>query len=404
MKHTKTFTIDEAYSAIDNNINIFTDKESLCIEDSVGRFTTEDYSSDSDFPPFDRSAMDGFLVSNPNHNCYKLVGAIKAGEFLDMNIKENQAILITTGSPIVGNGKYVIKKEDALLKDGIIYVNEKPTVTNICLKGEDLKKDELVLKRSSLLTPFNIGILAMCGILKVNVFKKVKAAILITGDELINPKFKPTNSKIRDINSYSLMSLFNMIPFCEYNYYGIVPDDYDIILSKINSFVLSDENILFISAGSSIGEYDFVEDTLKYSGFKIFFNSVAVQPGKPLIFAKKDNKYVFGLPGNPVSVLISFEIFIFNALYKMFGATYSPLVFYAELKEKFVRNSSDRTLFIPVVLSIKDEKLFCENIRYNGSGNIGAYSNISHIMQVPKGTKEIKKGEKVLVRHLWQAH
>jgi len=404
MKSLKMVTIDEAYSTIDNNINIFTKKEIVNIEDSVGRFTAEDYFSDSDFPPFDRSAMDGFLISNSNYDSYKLIETIKAGEFLDINIKEDEAITITTGSPIVGGGKFVVKKEDALLKDSIVYINDKPTITNICLKGEDFKNGELVLKKSSLLTPFNIGVLAMCGISQVNVFKKIKAAILVTGDELISPKLKPTNSKIRDINSYTLMSILDMIPFCEYNYYGIVPDNYDIILSKINSFVSSDEDILFISAGASVGEYDFVEDTLKHSGFEILFDNVAIQPGKPLIFAKKDNKYVFGLPGNPVSVLISFEIFIFNALYKMFGATYFPSVFYAELKEKFVRNNSDRTLFIPVVLNMESDKLFCETVRYNGSGNIGAYSNISYIMRVPEGIKEIEKGERVLVRYLWQAH
>lgn len=404
MKLLKTFSIEEALSSIESSITTYNRTENLNIEESVGRFTAIDYFSDSDFPPFDRSAMDGFLISSPNHNSYKLVGAIKAGEFIDINIKENEAILITTGSPIVGGGKFVVKKEDALLKDSTVYLNDKPTVTNICLKGEDLKKGELVLKKSSPLTPFNIGILAMSGVSEVNVFKKVKTAILVTGDELVSPKMEPTNSKIRDINSYTLMNQLKMIPFCDSKYYGIVPDDFDLISSKIRSFSVSDEDVLFISAGSSIGEYDFVEDSLKHNGFKILFNSVAVQPGKPLIFAKKDDKYVFGLPGNPVSVLISFEVFIFHALYKMFGATYNPISFYADLKETFTRKHIKRTLFIPVSLEIDESKVLCDPVPYNGSGNISAYANISYIMQVLKGVEKVEKGEKVLVRRLWQAY
>jgi len=396
--------LDEALALIKQN-STFNDKigrESIDIDKSVGRVTAFDYYADTDFPPFNKSAMDGYVVVNPNLTEYKILGKIKAGDSSDITLNNDECLAIMTGAPVNKNGIKIIINEDVEVIGDKIKVLKNSQATNIAYKGEDLKSGEISLKKNSIITPFSVGTLANSGIKKVEVYKKVEIGVAITGDELIDIDKKPELGMIRDINSYTLLSKINSIPFCKVKYLGIVKDTLNETQKIINKFLDSDASLLILSGGSSRGDFDFVVKALESLKITILFEGVKVQPGKPVIFAKHKDKLIFGLPGNPVSVLISFEVFIKEALYRLQNQDYDSVVFNGELTEDFKRRNQERTLFFPVSIINNGEKNFVTPVKYNGSGHINSYNYIKYLGIIKEGITELKKGENILVRQIWQ--
>ncbi|HPO48733.1 MAG TPA: molybdopterin molybdotransferase MoeA [Spirochaetota bacterium] len=395
-------TLDGALKIIRENVSASKKLKTEKVDSaySVGRVISKDYYSDVDFPPFNKSAMDGFVVAACDRNEYKIVGSIKAGDFLDIELKEDECLSIMTGAPVNKNGIKVIIKENVDIKGDKIIVKKNSNNDNIAYKGEDLKTLDIAIKKNRLISPFSVGILANCGIKEVEVYKRIKISLAVTGDELVDINEKPNLGMIRNINTYSLLSKINSISFLESLNLGIIKDKLDDTIKTVKSFLDSESDVLLLSGGSSKGDFDFVIDALNSLGVKILFDGVKVQPGKPVIFAKHNDKIIFGLPGNPVSVLISFEIFVKEVLYRILGLCYEPTIFTAILEENFIRRNSERTLFFPIQIKrINDENLAVP-VKYNGSGHISSYDNISHLGIMEEGVKELKKGSKINVRKL----
>ncbi|OHD11433.1 MAG: hypothetical protein A2086_09870 [Spirochaetes bacterium GWD1_27_9] len=398
----KLISITEAIEIIRKNSSQITKTETLDIKDCCGRVTAIPYYSDIDFPPFDKSAMDGFLVTNPDLTEYKIVDLIKAGDKLNIRLKDHECVAIMTGAPILENGVKVIINEHTTINEEKIIVTKQSSALNICRKGEDLKKGDVVLPQKSLINPFSIGGLAGAGIDKVEVLSKIKIDFAVTGDELLDVKEIPTDGMIRDTNSYSLTGRIKNIPFCEGQFRGIVKDTLDDTKNIIDNFFNSDSNILILSGGSSRGDFDFVVAALQSLDWNILIEGVRIQPGKPVIFATKGDKIVFGLPGNPVSVLVSFEVFIKEALYAMMGLVYKPLNVTAQLTTDYSRKNVERTSFIPVDIQSEDIKMFATPVKYNGSGHITSYNFVNYLMVVQEGVSLLKKGDLVIARQIWQ--
>lgn len=393
-------SIEDAINIIKDNVYQLKETEEIEIINSIGRVTAEDYFSDMDIPPFNKAAMDGYAIKDQTYKYYKIVDLIKAGDRKDINIKKNECIEIMTGSEVPLQCFKIVPYENTVKEKDLIKIINMPSSNNICKKGEDVKKGEIVIPQNTIINSFTVGMLASVGIEKIKVYKKLNISVIATGDELVLINEKPLQGKIRDCNSYSLYSIINSIPFCNALEKKRIDDKIENLISEIDNFTNREEDIMLITGGASKGKYDFSYQALKECGFTIFFDSIKIQPGKPTIFAKKNNKFIFSLPGNPVSALICFEIFVKEAIYKLQNIEYIPKIFYAKLKFLYERKKTERTLFIPVKIENINKEIYCTPVKYNGSADIFAYKNVNHIMKIDEGIDKIEKGESVLLREI----
>lgn len=285
---------------------------------SLGFVVARDIHAKFDLPPFDQSAVDGYAVGSQEFRFEVLKGEIKAGDMHDLKISKGQAIRIFTGAKIPKGTYAVIPQENTILKDGYIEVNKIfKKGDNIRLKGEDVKRGDLVIKKGTLITPPVIGVLASLGYLNVKVHKKPSVAVITTGNELVDIGEKLEGAKIIDSNYYQISAILEG--------WGIkvsrrerVPDDPEKLISAIGK-ALNYANIIITVGGVSVGDYDFVKDVVKELGIKKDFWQVLQKPGKPLFFGVKGRKLFFGLPGNPVAVSVCMYIYVRAAIRRMMG-------------------------------------------------------------------------------------
>ena len=294
--------------------------EEIDFLDSANRILAENIIADVDLPSFDNSAVDGYAVKFSERNKWKIIGEVSAGNYSSITLNEKDAVLITTGSKIPINADTIIPIENLDVEENILHLEQNAFFRkgmNIRIQGNDLENGQIAVQRFTKIDAKTIAVLAGCGKQKVKVFKKLIAAILATGDELIPFNEKPMNDKLRVSNIYSLYSAvkeMNHTPLMM----GFVKDDKEIIHQKIKAAFEMNIDLLITTGGISVGKYDFLKEVLDEEGVKELFWKVNVKPGKPFYFGvcEKDEKkiLVFGLPGNPVSSLVIFYIFIKPAI------------------------------------------------------------------------------------------
>ena len=373
------------------------DTERVDLRDAPGRILAEDIISDIDMPPFDRSAMDGFACRRSDlGDRLEIIESIKAGDVPRMRIGRNQCTRIMTGGKVPDGADCVIMVEHTLPEDDrhIRFAGSK-TAGNIAFKGEDLKKGDLVLAKGTLLRPGHIAILAAAGSGKPAVFRQPRVAVLTTGDEIVEPDTLPGGTSIRNSNGPSLVAQISVIGALP-DYRGIIEDDPSATASAISEALSSCDAIL-ITGGVSMGDYDFVPEVLRSCGIELFFEKVAIKPGRPTVFGKKGNIPVFGLPGNPVSAFIIFELMVKPLLFQMMGHKYDPPAISLPMGRDYSRKKADRVSFIPVSLNSRGEVIPAE---YHGSGHIHSLAGAWGLMGMETGVYSIKKGERVNVRQI----
>jgi molybdopterin molybdotransferase len=269
------------------------------------------------------------------------------------------------------------------------------TKENIAKKGEDVKKGDLVLKAGRIIKPQDIAVMASAGHTSVVVSKMPMVAVISSGSELVEPSEVPGTSQIRNSNAYQLMAQADRAG-TQVSYYGIAKDDESETYSIIYKAV-SENDIVLISGGVSMGDYDFVPSVIERAGVKILFSRVAVQPGKPTTFGVHPKAIVFGLPGNPVSSFMMFEMLVRPLIYKMMGYQWQPLKFRLPMKVKFTRKYTERRALIPVVIT--DDNMVLP-VEYHGSAHISALPVADGIISLKEGSKTIETGEIVSVRQI----
>lgn len=362
--------------------------------------------SDIDIPPFHKSAMDGYAVRSSDLSSIpgtlKIMDNIAAGSSLKKKIKSGECMKIMTGAPVPPGADSVVMIEDTeSMTDGTMKVM-KPVVPgqNICVKGEDVKKGKVVLKKGTLIMGPEVAILASVGGVSVSVYRKPDVGIVSTGDEIVEPdnpqeEDNPLEEgKIRNSNGPMLSALVNEIG-CRAQYLGIAKDSEEELLRVITSGLKWD--MLLLSGGVSMGDYDLIPDVLKKLGATIFFHKVSVKPGKPLLFAKKGRCLIFGIPGNPVSSFTTFHMFIKPAIYKMIGIANYRLPMQDAIIETDFSNRSKRVLIIPSYCTVRNGSLFVTPLELNGSADIIGCSGGNCFMVIDKGVTGIKRGEEVKV-------
>ncbi len=381
-------------------------REKTGILESLNCILAEDIFSSDDIPVNDNSAMDGFAV-----NTKDLKGAdknnpvmlriedfdIAAGNVGKNILKDGYCIKIMTGAPIPEGCDCVVKKEDVSIKDDMAFFSqEHKKLDNIRLRGEDIKKGSRVFSKGDKITPAAVGVLASLGIKQVFVNKSPKIGVISTGSELVDIDKEITFGKVRDSNSYSLCAQIAETG-SSYIRYGIIEDDKDKLCLSIKKAV-SECDIVLISGGVSVGDYDYIKDILKDMQANEIFWSVKQKPGKPLAFYILEDKLIFGLPGNPVSAMVCFEIYIRPLIRKIIGF---KDIFRKNINAKItqeIKNKSDRTEFVRVVLSKdKNGNFNASKTGSQGSGILTSMSKADGLIIIDTEKGDLKEGETVKV-------
>jgi len=371
--------------------------EEVSFTDSYGRVLIQDVASDMDMPPFNKSSVDGFACRKSDLNMeITIVETIAAGQNPLKKISHGECSRIMTGAPVPSGADCVVMVEDTeILPTGKMKFNGTYSKSNISLRGEDVRKDEIVLRSGVCVRPQDIAIMASVGCISVQVSKLPVVGIVSSGDELVEPDKKPGSSQIRNSNAYQLMAQAQMTG-CPTKYYGIAGDDEQTTFGIVSRAV-AECDLLLLTGGVSMGDFDFVPSVLERAGIKILFSRVRVQPGKPTTFGVHPECLVFGLPGNPVSSFIQFELLVKPLIYKMMGYEWKPFTCELSMKENYKRRSGDRLGFIPVYITSEREVL---PVDYHGSAHITSFSGAHGIIAIPAGKTHIEKGEIVSVRQI----
>lgn len=386
----------EALKIIRKNLNTL-GSEKVLLADSLNRILAVDVVSDVNIPPFNKAAMDGFACKRADlPGPFKVVDDIPAGKYPEVEIKKGKCARIMTGAPVPKGADCVFMIEyHEIEPDGSVIFTNENTSDNICLIGEDVKDGETVLYKGSLIQPEEIAILAGAGMSSVDVFCRPKVGVLATGSELVEPYIQPKPGQIRNSNSHQMIAQLNQMGLVT-EYFGIVNDSLEDIAGKIKS-ALKLTDVLFISGGVSVGDYDFVPQVLMELDFEILITSIKTKPGKHTLFAKKDDKYVLGFPGNPVSSFVQLEYIGKPLLYGLMGYQPNELRLKTVFIDDYKRKKADRLEFLPVQIT---ETGKAKLLPYNGSAHIHAISKADALMEIPIGVNSIEKGDQVYVRPL----
>ncbi|MEI6695579.1 MAG: gephyrin-like molybdotransferase Glp [Bacteroidota bacterium] len=361
------------------------------------RVLAENIISDVNMPPFDKSAVDGFACRRIDFNKntkLKIIEIIPAGKCPENSISEGECSKIMTGAMLPKGADCVVMVEDTIVNGNTISFSKENTADNICYLAEDVHINDLVLEKASLIKPQHIAVLASVGVWKPKVYSKPKLGIISTGDELVEPNIKPGLSQIRNSNAWQLMAQAQKAGATAH-YEGIAADNKISTFDKITA-ALQNNDIVLLTGGVSMGDFDYVPEIMQEMGVKILFKSIAVQPGRPTVFGIIGNKYIFGLPGNPVSSFVQFEMLVKPLIQKMMGLQYKVNEIFLPIGVDIHRKKTERKSFLPV--SIRNGEIF--PVDYHGSAHIHSYIYADGIIAMEKGVLSLKKGEKVHVRQL----
>lgn len=372
-------------------------KEETDIFDSLNRILAEDIISDVDLPPFDNSAMDGYAIKFSDRNNWNIIGEITAGNYSSLDLKIDEAVLITTGSKIPSGVDLVIPIEDVIV-DGNLLTLKKNIILNkrknIRKQGNDLMKGEAAIEKFTKVDAKVMAVLASCGKEKVKVFQKLKAAVFATGDELVSIKEKPNEDKIRVSNIYSIIAAVKELNQLVINL-GFTKDDKEIIRQKIKDALQMDVDLLITTGGVSVGKYDFLKEIFNEEGVEEIFWRVNIKPGKPIYFGvyqkKEKNIFVFGLPGNPVSALVTFYMFIKPAIDFIFKQK-SGLTILASLQND-LKKSDEKRHFARGILFFENGLWKVTSEFSQSSGNLVEMSKANCIIVIEEERKNPLKGE-----------
>ncbi len=345
--------------------------ESVDLVSCAGRILAEDIRADRDYPPFDRSMRDGFAVrSRDLPGRLRLIGEVRAGQTFSGAIQPGETIEIMTGAPVPAGADAVVMVEHCVRHaDGTISTDQSaPSGDNISPRGCEAAANSVILSRGTRLDYTAIACLASVGRSTVPVFAKPQIAILSTGDEIIDVADTPSNSQIRNSNAWSLAAQVERaggIPVV----LPIARDTTEHTRHLIKQGLAVD--LLLLSGGVSAGKYDIVEPVLAELGATFFFDRVLIQPGQPVVFGKAREKFFFGLPGNPASTMVTFEIFARTAIALLSGEapeTAASLPFaFGHLTQPF-HHRAGMTRFLPA--EVRDAKV--TPVAWKGSGDIPA--------------------------------
>lgn len=388
-------TVEEAFKLVKNNIT--PNEKTILIElnNSLGYVLALDVFSPINMPPFRQSAMDGYALNLHNKSNYKIIDEIKAGDEHQPILNKGEAVRIYTGSAVPKTANTVIMQEKVTVKGIHLSINNTVSKNkNIRPLGEQVKEGALALKKGTKLTSAAIGFLLALGIYEVSVYDKPKIGIVTTGNELVEAGQKLTYGKIYESNSGMLQNGLKALGFSKVTV-NKIKDDYQTTLKSLEK-IISKNDMVLISGGISVGDYDFVGKALLEIGTKQIFYKVKQKPGKPLFFGKLNSKPVFALPGNPASALSNFYIYVHPALERLSGnINFSINKGIAILDSDFIRKG-DRVQF----LKAHHENGKVTILEGQSSAMLHTFATANVLVYKPCNINDYVKGDTVQIIHL----
>ncbi|WP_241423504.1 molybdopterin molybdotransferase MoeA [Candidatus Contubernalis alkaliaceticus] len=402
-------TVKEALNTIKDAVNnSAVEKDDIALTQALGRVTAEDIISTTVVPHFSRSTMDGFAViardtfgaSEGMPAFLEVKGEVLMGGTPPGDIASGETMKISTGGMLPNSADSALMLEHAEELDETMIAVYRPVAPgeNVILKGEDLKEGEIILKKKHLLRPQDIGALAAAGVMKVNVYKVPKVAVISTGDELVSPQEEPLPGQIRDINSCALAAAaqsVGAIPLM----YGIVKDEASYLMRAIER-ARKEASLILISGGSSVGIRDVTAKVIDELGNPgVLVHGISIRPGKPTIFGMVGSTPIFGLSGNPVSALVTFDLFVTPVILKQKGMASRELIL-PKIPAKISRNipsSQGREDYIRVNLETDEKGQTWAVPVFGKSGLITTLVEAQGMVRISQNKEGIEKGEEVEV-------
>jgi molybdopterin molybdotransferase len=380
--------------------------ESVRLTLSLGRTLAQNVRARAPIPPFAKATMDGYAVRAADTGPeapgqaveLKVIEDLRAGRISRKAINPGQAVRIMTGAPLPKGADAVVMVEDTeKAEDRVKILRPVASGDNIGRAGEDLEKGDLILEKGDLIGPAEVGMLAALGLASVRVVRRPKLAVIATGDEIVEPGEKAGPGCIWNSNGYSLLSLAIQAG-TEASYLGIARDRTSQLRHKIKRAKASD--ILVISGGVSVGDYDLVKEELHGLGVRPVFWQLRIKPGKPTFFGVRGRQLVFGLPGNPTSAMVMFHIFVRPAIDLMLGRKRPGLRSAKARLEQEIVLRPGRTQFLRGVLTGEGPVLRVDPFADQRSGVLRSMVRSRVLIVVPADVSRIEKGREVEILFL----
>lgn len=387
--------VEEAIEIIYKNIRPLEEGEKNSVLNSNGHILFENVYAPIDMPPFRQSAMDGYALLLHNDVDYEIIDEIKAGDSYNPVLKAGEAVRIFTGAPVPHSANAIIMQEKVTLERKKIILRKPVSLgENIRPMGEQVRKGGMALTRGTKMTPAAIGYLTSLGIAEISVFKKPSIAIVVTGSELVEAGHSLTHGKIYESNSHMLLSALNSLGLTNVIIHKVKDDHLQTytVLEK----AIAQHDIILITGGISVGEYDLVGKVLQEMAVEQLFYNVKQKPGKPFFFGRKQDTIVFGLPGNPGAVLSCFYIYVYPALQRMSGDSGFTLPRISVKSASNFINKGDKAQFLKAILKDGEATI----LEGQSSSMLQTFSLANALIYMPGNQNEISIGDLVEVIQL----
>jgi molybdopterin molybdotransferase len=366
--------------------------ETISLDHSLGRVLARNVLSPIDSPPFDKSAMDGFAVGiHDDSTEFTIIETAAAGGLPVREVRRGECTRIMTGAMLPQGTGRVIRREYVSEETVRVRVLAPELRDNVIRRGTSIRAGQAVL-HPGVIGPQEVGVLAASGIDRITAAVPPRTMVLCTGPE-IRPAGAPLGpGQVYDSNGPQLRAQLAAI-HCPCAVHTGIDDRPGPLTHAIESGLRACD-LLLLTGGVSVGSFDYVPGCVKEVGAEILFHGVAVKPGKPVLFARRGEAFIFGLPGNPVSAFVLFEVFVKPFLYARMGITWTPVLFRGPLASGITRVEADRAEFLPV--RVRQGRV--EPVTYHGSAHLNALTGADGLIRIEPGVRELAEGTMVDVR------
>ncbi len=390
-----TVTFEQARQIVEREVRsrrLLPRVETAALGEAAGRVLAEAVAADRDYPPFDRSTRDGFAVrAAETPGTLQVIGQVRAGEEFAGAAAPGEAVEIMTGAPVPAGTDAVAMVEYTRREgDRVVVERGAGPGENVVLRGSEIAAGVAAIEPGRRLDYPEIALLASFGRETAAVFRRPQVAILSTGDEVVEVGETPLAYQIRNSNAYSLAAQVRRAGG-EPVVLPIAPDEPRRTRELVEQGLGTD--LLLLSGGVSMGKYDLVEGVLAELGAEFYFDGVLIQPGRPLVFGRTGETFFFGLPGNPLSTMATFEVFARAAVELLAGACEAPLRFLQARLAADFRHKTGLTRFLPAVVSGPPEQPSVSPVRWQGSGDVAALTRSNAYLVAAADRAEWKAGE-----------
>jgi molybdopterin molybdotransferase len=383
--------------------------ETASLAAAPGRILRADVVADRDLPPFHRAAMDGFAVRSEDaakaDSVLRVVGEVRAGVMSDRAVGAGEAVRIMTGAPVPEGADAVIQVErtkPGASAAGSSEVRLETAVSpgqNIVPRGAEAARGALLLRAGVRVSAAQIAVLSSVGATQPQVSRKPRVAVIVTGDEVVDPWTRPGDAQIRNANGPALLAAIQECGGTASDF-GLVRDDPGVTRDAIRRALDGGHDAIVLSGGVSAGDFDFVESALGDLGVTLHVTAVRVKPGAPFVFGTRGSTLIFGLPGNPVSAQVTFDLFVRPALLKMQGARAFLRPAFEATLDGPLQNRSLRRNYLPVEVRREPDGLHARPLRTQGSGDTVAHALANALALLEPDRVSAATGERVLLHPL----